>query len=110
MRQLNVALNRDIFRVKRIAFYTDPVLAKPIQEAMEEYPRTEIFQDVKEPFFNYYRKTQVLIWRNLTQFLLYPTFSIHLVEPNDKNKLSISSIITISYFFICKRKAFNSFM
>ncbi|MDB4059389.1 hypothetical protein N9833_00895 [Gammaproteobacteria bacterium] len=56
MRQLNVALNRDIFRVKRIAFYTDSVLAKPIQEAMEEYPRTEIFQDVQRTLFQLLQK------------------------------------------------------
>ena len=45
MRQLNVALNRDIYRLKRVVF------AKPsanLDSALKDYPRNEIIIDEQE--------------------------------------------------------------
>ena len=40
MRQLNVALNRDIYRVKRVAFFSNLQLKTEIDDLIQEYPRT----------------------------------------------------------------------
>ncbi|MDA7851856.1 hypothetical protein N9A59_01475, partial [Gammaproteobacteria bacterium] len=42
MRQLNVALNRDIYKLKRVVF-TQP--NTPMDNALMDYPRTEIILD-----------------------------------------------------------------
>ena len=52
MRQLNVALNRDIFRIKRAVFYNNDQLEKPIMDIKGEYPRMEIYKDQTAVFFN----------------------------------------------------------
>jgi|TARA_B110000914_G_C15520044_1_gene476253 hypothetical protein len=52
MRQLNVALNRDIFRVKRAAFYNNKELEAAIKNTKSEYPRIGIYKDPSNIFFN----------------------------------------------------------
>ena len=47
MRQLNVALNRDIYRVKRVAFFSNLELKNEIDNLILEYPRTELVNDNK---------------------------------------------------------------
>ena len=51
MRQLNVALNRDIFRIKRAAFYNNDQIEKAIANIKSEYPRMEIYKDQSTVFF-----------------------------------------------------------
>ena len=51
MRQLNVALNRDIFRIKRAAFYSNSKLDEDIKSIESEYPRMEIYKDPSIKFF-----------------------------------------------------------
>ena len=45
MRQLNVALNRDIYKVKRVAFYSNKLIKDGIDNLINEYPRTELVDD-----------------------------------------------------------------
>ena len=45
MRQLNVALNRDIYRVKRVAFYSNELIKDDVQNLIAEYERTELIKD-----------------------------------------------------------------
>ena len=45
MRQLNVALNRDINKLKRIVFYSDNALDIQMIELQDQYPRIEIIKD-----------------------------------------------------------------
>ena len=45
MRQLNVALNRDIYKVKRVAFFSNQKLKNEIDNLIKEYPRTELVND-----------------------------------------------------------------
>ena len=45
MRQLNVALNRDINKVKRIAFYSNKFAQDDFKEIQEEYPRLIFIKD-----------------------------------------------------------------
>ena len=39
MRQLNVALNRDINKLKRVIFYSNSLLERDLQDIKSQYPR-----------------------------------------------------------------------
>ena len=45
MRRLNVALNRDINRVKRVAFYSNALIEEDVNALLKEYPRTDLIND-----------------------------------------------------------------
>ena len=45
MKQLNVALNRDINKLKRVAFFSNKLLEKNIEELSAEYPRLILIED-----------------------------------------------------------------
>ena len=45
MRQLNVALNRDINKLKRVIFYSNKILEKDLDKIKADYPRVEIVED-----------------------------------------------------------------
>ena len=54
MRQLNVALNRDIFKLKRI--FVQSKSFQPNAQLLEDFPRIEIFNDVNDGFINQIEK------------------------------------------------------
>jgi len=45
MRQLNVALNRDINKLKRVIFYSNKMLASELDKIKADYPRVEVVED-----------------------------------------------------------------
>ena len=45
MRQLNIALNRDINKLKRVAFYSNASISNDIEMLITEFPRTELVND-----------------------------------------------------------------
>ena len=45
MRQLNVALNRDINKLKRVIFYSNKMLEDDLDKIKADYPRVEIVED-----------------------------------------------------------------
>ena len=45
MRQLNIALNRDINKLKRVAFYSNASISSDIDMLITEFPRTELVND-----------------------------------------------------------------
>ena len=45
MRQLNVALNRDIYKAKRVAFFSNKLVEQDLDELLKEYPRTSKLND-----------------------------------------------------------------
>lgn len=49
MRQLNVALNRDIYRLKRVIFSQDK---DSLQLVLKDYPRTEIIVDSQQKLYD----------------------------------------------------------
>ncbi|MFL2699757.1 MAG: hypothetical protein EVB00_00690 [SAR86 cluster bacterium] len=51
MRQLNIALNRDIFKIKRAVFFNDTALDAALSEIINEYPRIEVYKDSTNNFF-----------------------------------------------------------
>ena len=45
MRQLNVALNRDINKLKRVIFYSNKMLERDLDKIKADYPRVTIVED-----------------------------------------------------------------
>tara|TARA_B100001063_G_scaffold244806_1_gene278636 strand:- start:4254 stop:4832 length:579 start_codon:yes stop_codon:yes gene_type:complete len=45
MKQLNVALNRDINKLKRVAFFSNKLLENDIEKLLAEYPRLTLIED-----------------------------------------------------------------
>ena len=45
MRQLNVALNRDINKLKRVVFYSNKLLEDDLRNIQIEYPRQILIED-----------------------------------------------------------------
>ena len=45
MKQLNVALNRDINKLKRVAFFSNKLLENDIEKLLSEYPRLTLIED-----------------------------------------------------------------
>ena len=45
MRQLNVALNRDINKLKRVVFYSNKLLENDLSNIMAQYPRQTLIED-----------------------------------------------------------------
>ena len=45
MKQLNVALNRDINKLKRVAFFSNKLLQNDIEKLLAEYPRLTLIED-----------------------------------------------------------------
>ena len=45
MKQLNVALNRDINKLKRVAFFSNKLLKNDIEKLLVEYPRLTLIED-----------------------------------------------------------------
>ena len=48
-RQLNVALNRDINKLKRVMFYSNKLLQDDLEEIKSLYPRLEIVEAASKP-------------------------------------------------------------
>ena len=56
MRQLNVALNRDINKLKRVIFYSNTLLEEQIADIKNKYPRAEIVEDQNGVLLNVLQK------------------------------------------------------
>ena len=56
MRQLNVALNRDINKLKRVIFYSNTLLEEQIADIKNKYPRAEIIEDQNGVLLNVLQK------------------------------------------------------
>ena len=59
-RQLNVALNRDIYKIKRVAFFSNFQLKTEIDGLIQEYPRTELVNDKNGILINVLQKNSTL--------------------------------------------------
>ena len=73
MRQLNVALNRDIYRVKRVAFYSNLLLEDEVKELISIYPRTELIIDESGRLLN--------TLQNNAQIDMYDENPIFIIDP-----------------------------
>ena len=70
MRQLNVALNRDIFKLKRI--FVQSKSFQPNAQLLEDFPRIEIFNDVNDGFINQIEKNTTAYFSTPRIFVIDP--------------------------------------
>jgi len=56
MRQLNIALNRDINKLKRVSFYSNKLIEKDLLEVLAEYPRLKLIEDKNGVLLNVLQK------------------------------------------------------
>tara|TARA_Y100001936_G_C16079853_1_gene676868 strand:- start:1236 stop:1811 length:576 start_codon:yes stop_codon:yes gene_type:complete len=59
-RQLNVALNRDINKLKRVIFYSNKLLESNLKELKTQYPRIEIVEDKNGVLLNVLQRNSAL--------------------------------------------------
>ena len=59
-RQLNVALNRDINKLKRVMFYSNKLLQDDLEEIKSLYPRLEIVEDRNGVLLNVLQRNSTL--------------------------------------------------
>ena len=59
-RQLNVALNRDINKLKRVIFYSNKLLEPNLKDIKLQYPRVEIIEDKNGVFLNVLQRNSSL--------------------------------------------------
>ncbi len=60
MRQLNVALNRDINKLKRVIFYSNKLLEPNLKDIKLQYPRVEIIEDKNGVLLNVLQRNSSL--------------------------------------------------
>ena len=60
MRQLNVALNRDINKLKRILFYSNKLLESDLEEIKLQYPRLKLIEDKNGVLLNVLQRNSIL--------------------------------------------------
>jgi len=59
-RQLNVALNRDINRLKRVLFYSNKLLEPSLSDIKSKYPRIEVVEDKNGVLLNVLQRNSSL--------------------------------------------------
>ena len=59
-RQLNVALNRDINKLKRVIFYSNKLLEPNLKDIKLQYPRVEIIEDKNGVLLNVLQRNSLL--------------------------------------------------
>ena len=60
VRQLNVALNRDINKLKRVIFYSNKLLEPNLKDIKLQYPRVEIIEDKNGVLLNVLQRNSSL--------------------------------------------------
>ena len=59
-RQLNVALNRDINKLKRVLFYSNKLLEPNLKNIKSQYPRVEIVEDKNGVLLNVLQRNSLM--------------------------------------------------
>ena len=59
-RQLNVALNRDINKLKRVLFYSNKLLEPNLKNIKSQYPRVEVVEDKNGVLLNVLQRNSLL--------------------------------------------------
>ena len=59
-RQLNVALNRDINKLKRVLFYSNKLLEPNLNDIKLQYPRIEVVEDKNGVLLNVLQRNSLL--------------------------------------------------
>ena len=94
MRQLNVALNRDINKLKRVIFYSNTLLEEQISDIKNKYPRAEIVKDQNGVLLNVLQKNSKINFTVENPIFIIDPYgrAVMYFEPNTNPKLMLKDL------------------
>ena len=94
MRQLNVALNRDINKLKRVIFYSNKMLESDLDKIKADYPRVEIVEDKNGVLLNVLERNSKLNFNDENPIFVIDPYgrAVMYFDPNTDPKLILKDL------------------
>ena len=94
MRQLNVALNRDINKLKRVIFYSNKMLEGDLNKIKADYPRVEIVEDKNGVLLNVLERNSKLNFNDVNPIFVIDPYgrAVMYFDPNTDPKLILKDL------------------
>ena len=94
MRQLNVALNRDINKLKRVIFYSNKMLEGDLDKIKADYPRVEIVEDKNGVLLNVLERNSKLNFNDENPIFVIDPYgrAVMYFDPNTDPKLILKDL------------------
>ena len=94
MRQLNVALNRDINKLKRVIFYSNKMLVSELDKIKADYPRVEIVEDKNGVLLNVLERNSKLNFNEENPIFVIDPYgrAVMYFDPNTDPKLILKDL------------------
>ena len=94
MRQLNVALNRDINKLKRVIFYSNKMLASELDKIKADYPRVEVVEDKNGVLLNVLERNSKLNFNEENPIFVIDPYgrAVMYFDPNTDPKLILKDL------------------
>ena len=94
MRQLNVALNRDINKLKRVIFYSNKMLEGDLDKIKADYPRVEIVEDKNGVLLNVLERNSKLNFNDENPIFVIDPYgrAVMYFNPNTDPKLILKDL------------------
>lgn len=94
MRQLNVALNRDINKLKRVIFYSNKLLEPQVSDIKNKYPRVKIIKDQNGVLLNVLQKNSKINFNIENPIFIIDPYgrAVMYFEPGSDPKLMLKDL------------------
>ena len=94
MRQLNVALNRDINKLKRVIFYSNKMSEGDLDKIKADYPRVEIVEDKNGVLLNVLERNSKLNFNDENPIFVIDPYgrAVMYFDPNTDPKLILKDL------------------
>ena len=94
MRQLNVALNRDINKLKRVIFYSNKLLEPQVSDIKNKYPRVKIIEDQNGVLLNVLQKNSKINFNIENPIFIIDPYgrAVMYFEPGSDPKLMLKDL------------------
>ena len=94
MRQLNVALNRDINKLKRVIFYSNKLLEPQVSDIKKKYPRVKIIEDQNSVLLNVLQKNSKINFNIENPIFIIDPYgrAVMYFEPGSDPKLMLKDL------------------